>query len=78
MCHEGGGSSRRVATVTGKPRMVGRPRLFGTSYTLTQRRLFALDEAGWLKALKLEGYASRRSRAPSALQEVLFYYLEAL
>jgi hypothetical protein len=43
-----------------------------------QLRLFALVDAGWLKALKLEGYAPRRPRAPWALQEVLFSYLEAL
>jgi hypothetical protein len=42
---------------------------------MPQLRLFALDEAGWLK---LEGYASRRSPDPMALQEVLFPYLDAL
>lgn len=31
-----------------------------------------------LKALKLEGYAPRRSRKPRALQEALFPYLEAI
>jgi hypothetical protein len=45
---------------------------------MPQLRLFALDEAGWLKALKLEGYATRRSPDPMALQEVLFPYLDAL
>ncbi len=63
---------------TGKPKAVGGARLFGTAYALPQLRLFAPDEAGWLKALKLEGYALRRSPDPMALQEVLFPYLEAL
>ncbi len=67
-----------LATDTGKPRTVGRPRLFETSYIVPQLRLFALDEAGWLKALKLEGYAPRRSASPMALQEGLFPYLDAL
>ena len=67
-----------LAAGTGKPRSVGRPRLFETPHTLPQLRLFALDETGWLKALKLEGYAPRRVGGPMALQEVLFPYLEAL
>ncbi len=61
-----------------KLRTVGRPRLFETSYALPQLRLFALDDAGWLKVLKLEGYAPRRPRGPMPLQEVLFPYLDAL
>ena len=67
-----------------KPRDTGEPRgcretaLFETSYVLPQPRLFALDEAGWLKAPKLEGYAPRRPSGPMALQEVLFSYLDAL
>ncbi len=40
--------------------------------------LFALDEGGWLKALKLEGHAARQAPGPMALQEVLFPYLDAL
>jgi hypothetical protein len=63
---------------TGKPEAVSGERLFGTSYALPQLRLFALDEVGWLKALRLEGYAPRRSPVPLALQEVLFPYLDAL
>lgn len=48
-------------------------------HVLPQPRLFALDEAGWLKVLKLEGYAPRRPAGPMALQEeVLFPYLDAL
>jgi hypothetical protein len=45
---------------------------------MPQPRLFALDEAGWLKALKLERYAPRKPVGPMALQEVLFPYLDAL
>jgi hypothetical protein len=48
------------------------------TYVLPQLRLFALEEAGWLTALKLEEYAPRRSSDPMALQEVLFPYLDAL
>ncbi|PLS87654.1 MAG: integrase, partial [Actinobacteria bacterium] len=67
-----------LAAGTGKPHSVGRPRLFETPHTLPQLRLFALDETGWLKALKLEAYAPRRFGGPMALQEVLFPYLDAL
>ncbi|MDP8951494.1 MAG: helix-turn-helix domain-containing protein [Actinomycetota bacterium] len=62
-------------------RAITRPRLFETSYALPQLRLFALStlgEGGWLKALKLDGYAPRKSRRPRAWQEVLFPYLGAL
>lgn len=61
-----------LAADSGKPRTVGRPRLFETSHTPPQLRLFALDEVGWLKALRLEEYAPRRPRPPLASQEVLF------
>ena len=67
-----------LAPETGKPKTVGSARLFETTYVLPQLRLFAPEEAGWLKALKLEGYAPRRQPKPMALQEVLFSYLEAL
>ncbi len=53
----------RIEADTGELRSVGRPRLFGTSAAVAQSRLFELDalgEAGWLKALRLEGYAPRR------------------
>lgn len=82
--HQGEPLSRygvEVEAATGKPRTVGRPRLFETSFALPQHRLFALDalgDGGWLKALRLEDYAPRRPRRPEALQEVLFSYLEAL
>jgi hypothetical protein len=57
------------------------PRLFATPYRTTQPKLFALDplgEGGWLKALRLAGYAARARRRPEALQQALFPYLEAL
>ncbi len=63
---------------TGKPKAVVGATLFGTSHVLPQLRLFAPDESGWLKALKLEGYAPRRAAGPMALQEMLFPYLDAL
>ena len=63
---------------TGELRAVGRPRLSETSRTPPQLRLFGLDEAGWIKALKLDGYAPRRPRRPMALQRTLFAYLDAL
>ena len=71
----------RVEEETGKLRSVRRPRLFGTSAVVAQPRLFgleALGEAGWLKALRLEGYAPRRPQGPPALQQALFPYAEAL
>ena len=63
---------------TGKLETVGGARLFGTPYALPQLRLFAPDETGWLKALRLEGYAPRKPVGPMTLQQVLFSYLEAL
>lgn len=66
-----------VSRETGKPKAVRGARTFETTFVLPQLRLFALEETGWLKALKLEGYASRRSPDPMALQQVLFPYLEA-
>ena len=65
----------------GKLIQVRRPEIFETSHRLPQPRLFGLEETlgdGWLKALKLEGYAPRSSSGPMALQEVLFPYLDAL
>jgi transposase InsO family protein len=65
---------------TGKPRTIGGAALFETTYQRSwpQLRLFALDEAGWLKAIKLEAYAPQRARGRMALQQVLFPYLNAL
>ncbi len=65
----------RVEADTGELRSVGRPRLFGTSAAVAQPLLFGLDalgEAGWLKALKLEGYAPRRPGPPQGLLGALF------
>ena len=57
------------------------PRLFSTPHVAAQLKLFgledALGEAGWLKALRLEGYAVRSRRRPDALQQALFPYHEA-
>jgi transposase InsO family protein len=56
-------------------------RLFSIGYPTPQPKLFALDalgEDGWLKALRLEGYAARARRRPEALQQALFPYLESL
>ena len=47
---------------------------------IRQPRLFALDalgEGGWLKALRLEGYAPRSPRRPKGLQQALLAYHEA-
>ena len=45
-------------------------------------RLFGLTEGlgedGWLKALRLEDYAPRRSDRSEMLQQVLFAYTDAL
>lgn len=63
---------------------VKNPRIFVTRYRRSrpQLRLFALEDAlgegGWLKALRLEGYAARTRERPQALQQVLFSYLDAL
>ena len=60
---------------TGELRVVAHPRLFETPHATSQPKLFALDalgDGGWLKALRLEGYAPRGPRRPSALQEALF------
>jgi hypothetical protein len=73
-----GTSDVELASETGKPTAVGSARLFETTYVLPQLRLFALEEAGWLTAFKLEEYAPRRSSDSMALQEVLFPYLDAL
>jgi putative transposase len=68
----------------GSPRLerVANPRLFATKYRPPQLKLFSLDEAlgeaGWLKALALDGYAARSRSKPEVLQGVLFSYLEAL
>jgi hypothetical protein len=73
-----------VSFSPGAPRLeaVTNPRLFPTRHRSPQPKLFALEEAlgeaGWLKALELEGYAPRSRPEPRALQGVLFPYPEAL
>jgi putative transposase len=57
---------------------VAQLRLFQTPYAAAQPRLFGLEEAGWLKGLKLREYADRKPRRPAFLQETLFAYLDAL
>jgi hypothetical protein len=63
---------------------VTNPRLFTTRYARSrpQLRLFGLEDAlgegGWLKALRLEEYATRTRRRHMAVQQALFPYLEAL
>ncbi len=59
--------------------------LFETRFAPDQMRLFGLAEAlgenlgedGWLKALRLEDYATRRPRRPQVLQQALFPHHEA-
>jgi putative transposase len=73
----------KVEAASGELRSVARPRLFENSHGLRrpQQRLFALDtlgEGGWLKAMRLEGYATRAPRRPHGLQQALFTYLDAL
>jgi putative transposase len=82
--HAGEPLSRYAVEVepdTGALRSVGRPRLFETPRALSQARLFALDalgEGGWLKAMRLKGYAPRAPRRSLGLQQTLFPYREAL
>jgi hypothetical protein len=60
---------------------VSSPTLFETPFGSGQPRLFGLSETlgedGWLKALRLDNYAPRRSRRPVMLQQGLFPYHEA-
>ncbi len=70
----------KVEPDTGALRSVGRPRLFENPRVLPQPRLFALDalgEGGWLKVMRLEGYAPRSPRRPEGLQQALFARHEA-
>ncbi len=62
---------------TGRLWDVSSPQLFETSHVPRQARLFGLEdlgENGWLKVLRLEEYAPRRSRGWQALQNELFDY----
>ena len=54
--------------------------LFEVPRALPQPWLFALDalgEGGWLKAMRLEGYAPRSPHRPEGLQQALFAHHEA-
>jgi putative transposase len=79
--HEAAGSPD-VRGRSGRMVAVRKPTLFETPYVAGQMRLFGLAEIlgedGWLKALRLEDYAPRRSRRPEMLQQVLFAYTEAV
>lgn len=70
------------ARAAGKLKEVRCLELFETAHSLAQPRLFGLEEAlgadGWLKALKLDEYAPRRSGQAQAPQQVLFPYASAL
>ena len=73
----------KVDTASGELRSVGRARLYETSHRRSwpEQRLFALEslgEDGWLKAMKLAGYAPRGPRRPQAFQQALFPYAYAL
>lgn len=72
-----------VLRADGPPSGGEKTELFETAHRRgsTQPRLFelaALDETGWLKALRLEEYAARNPRRSDALQQTLFPYLEDL
>jgi len=71
----------RFEVSTGELRSVGRPKLFESSHMSPQPKLFALGslgEGGWLKAMRLRGYAPRSPRRPQVLQQTLFPYADAL
>jgi putative transposase len=82
--HEGETLSRYEVEYRPGHGSLGRVRcleLFEGAHGLPQPRLFGLEEAlgdGWLKALKLDGYAPRRPRGTEMLQQILFPYAEAL
>jgi transposase len=62
----------------GKLTEVKRPQLFETAHRSRQLRLFSLADIRWLKTLRANDYAPRRSRKPQGLQQALFPYAEAL
>lgn len=73
----------KVDAQTGELRSVGRPRLYETSHRREwpEQRLFSLEslgEGGWLKAMKLAGYAPRGPGRAQMLQQALFPYADAL
>jgi putative transposase len=73
----------KVDAQTGELRSVGRSRLYETSHRRNwpEQRLFSLEslgEGGWLKAMKLAGYAPRGPGRAQMLQQALFPYADAL
>ncbi len=60
--------------MAGKLIRVRHPELFETAHLLPQPRLFGLEilGEGWLKALRLQGYAARGSRPDGLRQMALF------
>ena len=63
------------AGVAGELRQVRCLELLETAHLLPQPRLFGLEEAlgeGWIKALKLDGYAPRNAPGEPVTQEALF------
>ena len=78
--YDAGSSGGRAGS--GRLLEVRRPTLFETRFASGQPRLFGLSETlgegGWLKTLRLEDYAPRRSRGPGMLQQVLFAYTDAI
>jgi transposase InsO family protein len=62
---------------TGRLVEVSTPILFETAHRRAQLRLFDLAEIRWLKALRANDYAPRRSYRSQGLQESLFPYAEA-
>lgn len=63
---------------TGKLTEVGSAQIFETAHRRAQLRLFDLADIRWLKALRTNDYAPRRSHRSQGLQEVLFTHAEAL
>lgn len=61
-------------SMAGKLIRVRHPELFETAHLLPQPRLFGLEilGEGWLKALRLQGYAARGSRPDGLRQMALF------
>ena len=73
--------SRYDVSLGAKLESVTNPRLFASPYETGQPKLFALSalgEGGWIKAMRLKGYAPRSPGRPKALQQALFRYAEAL
>ena len=61
---------RYAAGTAGKLAAVARPELFETPFVTPQPRLFDLPDAGWLKALRMLGYAPRKRREWMLIQDV--------